>query len=98
MCSAERRASRKPLLQTESLHQQSWESISMNRSVGFLTVSGVVLAARLFGQGNPTYIQFSPSPVKGALYKPDSGPAPHVAVVIIHRTANFLGSPASREL
>src|SRR4030095_7758465 len=47
---------------------------------------------------NPTYIQFSPPSVKGALYQPDSGPAPHVAVLLIHRTANFLSHPATREL
>jgi hypothetical protein len=29
------------------------------------------------------YIQFSPHSVKGALYKPDSGPASHVAVLVI---------------
>jgi pimeloyl-ACP methyl ester carboxylesterase len=49
-------------------------------------------------QSNPAYIQFTPSSVKGALYKPDSGPAPHVAVLVIHRTSNFLGHLATREL
>ena len=38
-------------------------------------------------QSNPVYIQFSPSTTKGALYKPDSGPAPRVGVVLTHRTA-----------
>src|SRR5712671_2301959 len=55
-------------------------------------------AAPLFAQTNPTYVQFSPGSVKGALYKPDSGPAPHVAVLLIHRTSNFLAHPATREL
>jgi pimeloyl-ACP methyl ester carboxylesterase len=36
--------------------------------------------------------------VKGALYKPDSGPAPHVAVLLMHRTSNFLSHIATREL
>lgn len=49
-------------------------------------------------QSNPIYIQFSPAAVKGALYKPDSGPAPHVAVLLTHRTANFLSHIATREL
>jgi hypothetical protein len=52
----------------------------------------------LVAQSNPTYLQFSPSTVKGALYKPDNGAAPHIAILMIHRTANFLGSPATREL
>src|SRR5947208_13335130 len=70
----------------------------MNRSIVLLMVCGLALAATLFAQSNPTYVQFSPGTVKGALYKPDNGPAPHVAVLLIHRTASFLGHPATREL
>jgi pimeloyl-ACP methyl ester carboxylesterase len=55
-------------------------------------------ASPLFAQSHPEYIQFSPGAVKGALYKPDNGPAPHVAVLLIHRTSNFLGALATREL
>jgi hypothetical protein len=51
-----------------------------------------------FSQSNPAYIQFTPSAVKGALYKPDSGPASHVAILLIHRTANFLSHIGAREL
>lgn len=58
----------------------------------------LAIGAPLFAQSNPTYIQFSPAAVKGALYKPDSGPAPHVAIVIIHRTANVLGTATARDL
>jgi pimeloyl-ACP methyl ester carboxylesterase len=36
--------------------------------------------------------------VKGALYKPESGPAPHVGIVVMHRTANYLTHPACTEL
>ncbi len=70
----------------------------MTRRTVVLTLGGLAVAVPLFAQTNPTYVQFSPGPVKGALYKPDRGPAPHVAVLIIHRTANVLGSPATREL
>jgi pimeloyl-ACP methyl ester carboxylesterase len=70
----------------------------MNRTIGSLTGAVLAMAWPLFAQSHPTYIQFSPGPVKGALYKPDSGPAAHVAVLIIHRTANVLASPATREL
>jgi pimeloyl-ACP methyl ester carboxylesterase len=49
-----------------------------------------------FAQSNPLYIQLGPA--KGALYKPDSGPAPHVAVLLTHRTANFLNHIATTEL
>ncbi len=70
----------------------------MSRRIVQLTVCGLALAAPLFAQSNPIYVQFSPGSVKAALYKPDSGPAPHVAVLLIHRTANFLANPATREL
>ena len=32
------------------------------------------------------------------LYKPDTGPAPHIAFLIAHRTGNNLGNIACREL
>jgi hypothetical protein len=49
-------------------------------------------------QSNPQYIPFRPGAVKGALYKPDSGPAPHVGVLLLHRTSNFLSHSATTEL
>ena len=49
-------------------------------------------------QSNPAYIQFSPSAVKGALYKPDSGAAPHVAILVMHRTSNVMAQLACPEL
>ena len=49
-------------------------------------------------QTNPLYIQFSPAAVKGALYKPDAGPAPHVGILAIHRTSNFMGYLGCTEL
>lgn len=49
-------------------------------------------------QSNPKYIQFQPNATKGALYVPDSGPAPTVAFLTIHRTANFMNLIATREL
>jgi pimeloyl-ACP methyl ester carboxylesterase len=54
--------------------------------------------ALAFAQSNPVYVPFRPNAVKGALYKPDSGPAPHVAVLVIHRTSNFMSHPATQEL
>jgi len=70
----------------------------MHRYVIPVMLSAMTLSAPLFAQTNPTYIQLAPGPVKGALYKPDNGPAPHVAVLVIHRTSNFLAHPATREL
>ena len=56
------------------------------------------LAAPASAQTNPRYVQFSPGAVKGALYTPDSGPAPHVAILVIHRTSNFMGYLGCTEL
>jgi hypothetical protein len=47
-------------------------------------------------QSHPEYIALGR--LSAALYKPDNGPAPHVAFVIAHRTANYLNHPACREL
>ena len=49
-------------------------------------------------QSNPLYVQFRPSAVKGALYRPDRGPALHVAVLVMHRTANVMAQLATTEL
>jgi hypothetical protein len=64
-------------------------------SVAFVCVAA---AAPLLAQTNPRYVQFSPGAVKGALYRPDSGPAPHVAILVIHRTSNFMGYLGCTEL
>ena len=63
-----------------------------------LALALACLAVGAFSQSNPLYIQFTPNTVKGALYKPDSGPAPHVAILMAHRTANFMGGMPPREL
>ena len=62
--------------------------------------SGIVLGlapgvAR--SQSNPQFIAFQ-GISKGALYRPDSGPAPHVALLAMHRTANYLNHRACTEL
>lgn len=49
-------------------------------------------------QSNPRYIRFSPNEVKGALYVPDSGPAPKVGVLVAHRNSNYLNHLSTTEL
>jgi hypothetical protein len=53
--------------------------------------SGAILA-----QSHPEYIPLGR--VQAALYKPDSGPAPHIAFLVAHRTANNLSTNACTEL
>jgi len=55
-------------------------------------VLGVIVAvgaSLTFAQTRPEYIPLGGG-VKGVLYRPDSNPSPNVAVIIIHRTANYL--------
>ncbi|MFN7923234.1 MAG: hypothetical protein U0Q16_24245 [Bryobacteraceae bacterium] len=64
-----------------------------------MRLSALLLTAMAcLAQDHPEFIQFSPSTTKGALYRPNSGPAPRVAVLLTHRTANFLSHIATREL
>jgi hypothetical protein len=48
-------------------------------------------------QSKPEFIAF-PGTSKAALYRPDAGPAPHVGILVMHRTANFLAHRACTEL
>lgn len=52
---------------------------------------GVALA-----QSHPEFVPLGR--VSAALYRPDSGPAPHVAFLVSHRTANNLNNNACKEL
>ena len=52
----------------------------------------VGLAPRsLDAQITPTYVQFDPYTVKGALYRPRKERARNVGVLLIHRVNNYLG-------
>jgi len=64
----------------------------------FLTIALVATACLASVPSNPQRMDFTPAPAKGALYRPDSGPAPHVAVFLMHRTADFLTHTATGEL
>jgi pimeloyl-ACP methyl ester carboxylesterase len=50
-----------------------------------------------WSQSNPQFIAFQGAS-KGALYKPDAGPAPHVGIIVMHRTANYMTHRACTEL
>ena len=70
------------------------------RRAAALALALLGLAAPALAQSPPPpiYVQFTPGSVKGALYRPGAGPAPHVAVLLIHRTSNFLAHLATTEL
>ncbi len=48
-------------------------------------------------QSNPQFVRFQGAS-SGALYRPDSGPAPRVGIVVMHRTSNYMTHPACTEL
>ena len=61
------------------------------------TLAAAVAAPSVaLAQSHPEFIQRGR--VSAAVYKPDSGPAPHVAFLIAHRSANNLNNVACREL
>ena len=47
-------------------------------------------------QSAPLFVSLGPA--EAALYRPDSGPAPHVALLVVHRTADFMRHPACTQL
>lgn len=56
----------------------------------------VAIPGAALAQTHPEFIPLGR--VSAALYKPDSGPAPHIAFLVSHRTANNLNNSACREL
>jgi pimeloyl-ACP methyl ester carboxylesterase len=48
-------------------------------------------------QTRPEFINFQ-GRTKAALYKPDAGPAPHIGILVMHRTSNYLAHRACTEL
>ncbi|HYR90045.1 MAG TPA: hypothetical protein VE422_38595 [Terriglobia bacterium] len=64
-------------------------------------VSTLFFAASAFAQSTPRYIRFTgvPQSVKGAFYLPDAPqPAPHIGILVMHRTSNFMNALACTEL
>src|SRR5438046_7056759 len=72
----------------------------MKKQKALLMVSilGMIFAAAVsqsFAQNFPTYHQLGPA--KATLWRPTSG-TPHIAIVMMHRTASFLNLPACSEM
>jgi len=60
-----------------------------------LMLAWIIAASQASAQTNPIFLQLGQA--KGALYKPDSGPAPHVGIVVMHREANYMNNIACTE-
>jgi len=62
-------------------------------------VLALAASVSAFAQSNPRYIALSErGAAKGALYAPDTGPAPSVGILLVHRTANYMNYHGCREL
>ena len=66
-----------------------------------LTITGALVLClasdAAFAQSKPEFIPMG-GRAKAALYRPDAGPAPHVGILVMHRTSNYLAHPACTEL
>ena len=69
----------------------------LSLTVLILALMLVFGASHGFSQTRPEYIPLGGG-VKGVLYRPDSNSSPHVAVIIIHRTSNYLQHAGCTEL
>ena len=63
-----------------------------------VVVVGLAHARRLEAQITPTYVEFEPFGVKGALYRPDPSRERNTGVLLIHRVNNYLGHLAAWQL
>lgn len=70
----------------------------MRRKSSWMIGSAAVAALCSGAAMAQTHPEFIPGRVNMVLYRPDSGPAPHSAFLIAHRTGNNLGNIACREL
>src|SRR5262249_1236203 len=70
---------------------------SLHRAAVAVVVALGLTPAAATAQSKPELIPFA-GRTKGALYRPDAGPAPHVGIVVMHRTSNYLTHRACTEL
>jgi dienelactone hydrolase len=72
----------------------------MNRmrrlTIAALAVAAIASPSVVVAQSHPEYVPLGR--LSAALYRPDSGPAPHVAFLIMHRTSNYLHHIGCTEL
>src|SRR5437016_8010920 len=61
----------------------------LGRVAAILLLAALVWAPQTAAQSDPRFIRLA-SKVKGVLYMPDQGPAPHVGIMLMHEDANFL--------
>src|SRR5262249_32621814 len=81
------------------LHASGRETMKLGRILRSFILAGAASLAMTTiaeAQSHPEYVPLGR--VTAALYKPDSGPAPHIAFLVSHRPGNNLNNIACREL
>ena len=68
--------------------------VSFGLFLVFAITNGAVSAS---AQSNPRFVSFGSGAI-GALYVPDSGPAPHVAFLVSHRNSNYMTHTSTTQL
>src|SRR5437762_4048237 len=79
---------------------QGRERMRRNSCVRAAIAVAIVLAlasTSAWAQSRPELIPIA-GRAKAALYRPDTGPAPHVGILVMHRTSNYLAHRACTEL
>jgi dienelactone hydrolase len=73
--------------------------MTLNRrlAIAVFLVAAIGSPTLTFAQSRPEYVPIA-GRLSAALYRPDSGPSPHVAFIIMHRTANYLHHIGCTEL
>jgi hypothetical protein len=66
------------------------------RLLGVCAAAMLVLSSQALAQSHPEYVPLGR--LNAALYRPDTGSAPHIAFLIAHRTGNNLNNNACHEL
>jgi hypothetical protein len=74
----------------------SLKSASLAIACGIAAAASFSALDSALAQSNPAYVRLGP--VNAARFVPDEGPAPHIAFVTAHRTANTIGSSTCTEL
>ena len=78
----------------------SFKEVAKRRLSIALMLSLIVVASRSYAQTNPRYVALQGS-VLSALYTPDAAlnlPPPHVALIFMQRTSNYLSTAGCTEL
>ena len=70
---------------------------ALRRASGIVATVLCLLPFSALSQSRPEFVAFT-GVTKAALYHPDSGPAPRVGLLVMHRTANYLNHRACTEL